>query len=198
MSRDSGVVYVPFAQHFEPRIAVVSVRTFGSPAAAARLIQSALHRADADAGTGAAGPASILLAGGYLAARVAVSLATALGALTLVLAMVGLYGVQSHIVAYRTREVGVRMAIGATARQIEGLMLREGYRPVFEGLALGLFFGVVARVGVRALVVAEIQPIDPVAFSLVPIPLLIAAFIACYVPARRAARVDPNVALRHL
>ena len=128
----------------------------------------------------------------------AVWLATALGLLTLVLAMVGLYGIQAHVVAQRTREVGVRMALGASVAQIERLVMREGYRPLLQGLFLGLFFGVVVRLLVRAYVNANIQPFDPVAFAMVPIPLVIAASLACYLPARRAARVDPNVALRHL
>jgi ABC-type lipoprotein release transport system permease subunit len=78
------------------------------------------------------------------------------------------------------------------------MMLVQGYRPVVEGLLLGLFFGAVVRTLIRAYVNARVQPIDPVAFSLVPIPLILAALAACYGPARRASRVDPNVALRHL
>lgn len=197
MSRSDGTIYVPLSQHYE-RFLVILARTTGDPARAARQIQKAVHRADPDVGLGAAGPASIMMAGPYFAARIAASFATALGALTLLLSMVGLYGVQSHIVARRTRELGVRMAIGASARQIRRMVLREGYRPVIEGLVLGLVFGAIARTALRAFVSATIQPIDPVAFALVPIPLVIAAFLACYVPARRASRVDPNVALRHL
>ena len=153
----------------------------------------------AGAATRPAGPASIVLAGPYFAARIAASLARALGALTLVLAMVGLYGVQAHLVARRTRELGVRMALGASHEHIQRMVLKEGFRPVIEGVVLGMLLAVGARLGLRALVSASIQPIDPViAFPLVPIPLFIAAFVACYIPARRASRVDPNVALRHL
>jgi len=67
--------------------------------------------------------------------------ALALGALTLLLAMVGLFGIQSHIVARRTREIGVRMSLGASGAQIKRMVLKDGYRPVLEGLALGLFIG---------------------------------------------------------
>lgn len=198
MSRKTGTIYVPLAQHYEPRLAIILARTSGDPAATARLIQTVVRRIEPDLGVGTAGPASIVLAGAYVAARVAVWLATALGLLTLVLAMVGLYGIQAHVVAQRTREVGVRMALGASVPQIERMVMREGYRPVLQGLFLGLFFGVVVRFLLRAYVNPNIQPFDPVAFAMVPIPLVIAAFLACYVPARRAARVDPNVALRHL
>jgi putative ABC transport system permease protein len=197
ISRTSGTLYVPLAQHYEPNLTVV-VRTSGNTTAVARVVQSALRRADLDLGTGAAGPGWILLTGAYLAARIAAALAAALGMLTLILAMVGLYGVQSHIVARRTREVGVRMALGASAPQIERMVLGEGFRPVVEGLVLGAVLGVILRLGARALVHASIQPFDVAAFAVVPIPLFIAAFVACYVPARRAARVDPNTALRHL
>jgi predicted permease len=197
MSRGDDMTYVPLSQHYE-RFLVILARTSGDPSRAAGLIQKAVHRADPDVGLGAAGLASIMMAGPYFAARIAASLATALGTLTLLLSMVGLYGVQSHIVARRTRELGVRMAIGANAQQIRRMVLGEGYRPVVEGLLLGLFFGAITRTALRAYVSAAIQPIDPVAFSLVPIPLVIAAFLACYLPARRASRVDPNVALRHL
>jgi predicted permease len=197
MSRSGATLYVPLAQHYEPNLALVA-RTSGDPAAAARMLQMAVRKADPDLGTGTAGPATMLLAGQFVAARVGGMLAGTLGLLTLVLAMVGLYGVQTHIVMRRTREVGVRMALGATDNQIERMVLLEGFRPVLSGLVLGLTFGVIARLGLRALIAAAIEIFDPIAFSVIPIVLFAAAFLACYLPARRAARVDPNVALRHL
>ncbi len=79
------------------------------------------------------------------------------------------------------------------------MILREGFSPVVEGFALGLFFGTSpARAVLRAIYVGAIDLVDPVALLVVPIPLAAAAFLACYLPARRASRVDPNVALRHL
>lgn len=196
MSRNTGTTYVPLAQHYEPNLAVVA-RTPGDPAATTRLLQTALRRVDPDLATGMAGAASIVLAGPFVAARIAASLATALGLLTLILAMVGLYGVQSHMVTRRTREVGLRMALGAHVTEIERMVLREGFKPVVEGVILGLVFGTIVRLGLRAFI-PNVQVVDPLAFALVPIPLCLAALLACYVPARRAARVDPNVALRHL
>jgi ABC-type antimicrobial peptide transport system permease subunit len=126
--------------------------------------------------------------------------ALALGALTLALAlaMVGLFGIQSHIVAHRTREIGVRISLGASPGQIQRMVLRDGYRPVVEGLALGLFLGVAGRAIVRAYTDVEVPIVDPWLFFVVPIPLIVAAFCACYFPAHRAAGVDPNVALRQL
>ncbi|OFW22941.1 MAG: hypothetical protein A3G21_01370 [Acidobacteria bacterium RIFCSPLOWO2_12_FULL_66_21] len=197
MSRREGVFYVPFAQNYTPNIVLVA-RTRGDPSAAARVLQNALQQTDPDLATGTAGAAPMMLAGEYVAARVAGSLAAALGALTMVLAMIGLYGVQSHLVTRRRREVGLRMALGASVRQIRQMVMREGLRPVAEGLLLGLFLGVVVRMGIRAVVPSPIRIVDPVAYALVPIPLILAALAACYLPARRASRVDPNVALRDL
>jgi putative ABC transport system permease protein len=197
LSRSDATLYVPLAQHYEPNLAIVA-RTNGDPAATARTLQIAVRKADPDLSTGSAGPATMLLAGQFVAARVGGLLAAALGLLTLTLSMVGLYGVQSHIVARRTREVGVRMALGASDRQIERLVLREGFTPVVQGLVLGLLFGVLARLGLRALLTAAIAIFDPIAFSVIPVVLFAAAFFACYMPARRAAHVDPNVALRQL
>ncbi len=114
------------------------------------------------------------------------------------LAMVGLFGIQSHIVAHRTREIGVRISLGASPSQIQRMVLRDGCLPVVEGLALGLFIGVNLRVIVRAYTDLEVSVIDPWLFFVVPIPLIVAAFCACYFPAHRAAGVDPNVALRQL
>jgi ABC-type lipoprotein release transport system permease subunit len=78
------------------------------------------------------------------------------------------------------------------------MVMRDGYRPVVEGLALGLFIGVNGRVIVRAYTDLQVSVVDPWLFFVVPIPLIVAAFCACYFPAHRAAGVDPNVALRQL
>jgi predicted permease len=197
MSRGDDVVYVPLADTRSPNFLLIG-RTTSDPAGAARHLQTVVRSVDPDLGTGMTGPAFWLVAGPYVAVRIGSAMAAGLGALTLLLAMIGLYGVQSQAVVYRTREMGVRMALGAEAVQIARMVLGQGFRPVVEGMVLGLFFGTFARFAVRAIFVAPIQIVDPVSLVLVPLPLGVAALLACYFPARRAARVDPNVALRHL
>jgi ABC-type antimicrobial peptide transport system permease subunit len=140
----------------------------------------------------------MMMAGMFLMARIASGLATALGLMTLVLAMIGLYGVLATIVQRRTREVGLRMARGAAASQIHGMVLKQGFKPVVQGLVLGLLFGCLARFALKGVINSAVQVFDPLAMLLVPVPLAVAAFAACYLPARRAARVNPNVALREL
>jgi putative ABC transport system permease protein len=196
-ARGDHLVYVPLHENRSRYLALIA-RTTGSPAGAARVLQDAIRQADPDVGTGQSGPATWVVATGVVIVRSAAALAGSLGVLTLILAMIGLYGVQVQSVAFRTREMGVRMALGAAAAQIKQLVLREGIRPVLEGVLLGLFFGGVTRAIMRASIDYDLQVIDPAVFGAVPIPFAIAALIACYLPARRAARVDPNVALRHL
>ena len=88
--------------------------------------------------------------------------------------------------------------IGADRARVFRLVMKDGLYPVMKGLALGLFLGMAARMAVRGWVVTNVSAIDPLVFSLVPIPFVAAAIIACYFPAARASRVDPNVALRDL
>ncbi len=125
-------------------------------------------------------------------------LAAVLALLALALAMAGLYGVLSYVVAGRTREVGVRMALGATRPRILGGVLYDGMRPVLEGIAVGLGLAALGLAALQPLVTRVMPAIDPLTFSLLPMPFVIAALVACYLPARRAASVDPNVALRQL
>ena len=191
------VVYLPLAQRYEPFLAIVA-RSTGDVAMAVRALRGALRQVDPDLAVEVIGTGRTVLAGASVFFRAAGVAALALGGLTLALAMVGLFGIQSHTVAHRTREIGVRISLGASPSQIQRMVLRDGYRPVVEGLVLGLFIGVIGRVIVRAYTDLDVTVIDPWLFFVVPIPLIVAAFCACYFPARRAAGVDPNVALRHL
>jgi predicted permease len=190
-------VYLPIAQRYEPLVAVVA-RSSGDAASAVRALRQALRRADPDLAIDVIGTGREILSGPFMFLRAAGLAALALGALTLLLAMVGLFGVQSHIVARRTREIGVRMSLGASAVQIKRMVLTDGCSPVVEGLALGLFIGLAGRAVVRAYLDIEVSVVDPWMLLTVPIPLIVAAFCACYLPAHRAAAVDPGVALRHL
>ncbi len=190
-------VYVPLAQRYEPYLTVVVRSSEGSDQAVGAL-REILRRAEPDLAVDTIGTGRMVLAGPFQLLRAVGMSTVALGAITLVLAMAGLFGIQSHLVARRTREIGVRMSFGATAAQIRRMVLRDGYRPVLDGLTLGLFGGVAGRIVVRAYIEIEFPVIDPWMFVIVPVPLLLAAFCACYLPAQRAAGVDPNVALRHL
>ena len=189
-------VYVPFAQRYEPFL-TVAARSTGNAAGATRALREAFRRTDPDLAVEVIGTGREILSGPFVFLRAAGTAALALGVLTLLLAMVGLFGIQSHIVARRTREIGVRMSLGATAAHIRRMVLTDGYRPVLEGLAMGLFIGFAGRAIVRAYLDIEVNVVDPW-MAIVPIPLVLAAFCACYLPARRASAVDPNVALRHL
>jgi predicted permease len=191
------VAYLPLAQRYEPFLAIVA-RSTGDAAMAVHALREALRQVDPDLAVEVIGSGRTVLAGASVFRRAAGVTALALGAVTLALAMVGLFGIQSHIVAHRTREIGVRISLGASPRQIQRMVLRDGYRPVVEGLAIGLFIGVIGRAIVRAYTDVDVSVIDPWLFFVVPVPLIVAAFCACYFPAHRAAGVDPNVALRHL
>ena len=120
-----------------------------------------------------------------------------LGIFTLALSMAGLFGVQSHVVTYRTREFGVRMSLGASARQIKAMVLRDGARPVIDGLILGLWGGIAGRILIRSYTDLEVTVFDPWMLALAPVPIVLAALMACYWPAARASRVDPTTALRY-
>lgn len=196
MATPRPLVYLPLTQHYDPFI-TLSVRA-ADDETALRVLRESLRRTDPDLPVDISGLADEVLPGFHLFVRAAGTTALALGGLTLILAMVGLFGIQSHIVGGRTREIGLRMSFGATAPQIQRMVMRDGYRPVVEGLVLGLTGGLAGRVILRAYLGIEIAVIDPWMIFAVPLPLIVAAFCACYWPARRAAAVEPTVALRHI
>src|SRR5262245_16565152 len=123
------------------------------------------------------------------------ALAGVLGLLALLLGSIGLYGVMSFVVGQRTREIGVRMALGAQGRDIVSLFLRQGGKLIAAGVAVGLAGGA-AISGLLAVALVDISQFDPLAFCAVAAFLTLIALIACYLPARRATKVDPVVALR--
>jgi putative ABC transport system permease protein len=194
--RDNPVLFVPLAQGYNSPV-TISARA-ANPSAAAGVLRSAIRKADPELAISSLGTGLKVLSGPYFLLRIVAALASALGTLALVLAMAGLYGVLAHVVSRRTREIGIRIAMGADRSRIIALILRDGLRPVVKGLALGLGAGVVFRIALRSTIVTGINPVDPLTFALVPVPFVIAALIACYVPASRASRVEPTVALRDL
>jgi putative ABC transport system permease protein len=136
------------------------------------------------------------LAMAYWGPRVAAGIALTFGALALVLATMGLYSVMTYAVSQRTHEIGVRMAHGARLRDVVRLVVAQGMRMALVGIALGLLVAV-ALTRVFASMLFGVGTTDSVTFVGVPVLLVAVALLACYVPARRAARVDPLVALRH-
>lgn len=123
-------------------------------------------------------------------------LSGALGMLALLLASVGLYGVMSFVVASRTREIGIRVALGAKPVDVVRLFLRQGLRLTALGMFLGLVGGaLISRL--LAAVLIDLSPLDPVAFGSVSVFLAVVALLAIYIPARRATKVDPLEALRY-
>jgi predicted permease len=196
--RRGGAIYLPFAQKYEGNMTVI-VRTSGDPAALVEPLRRIVNMVDPQLAVMDGGTGPVILGNAQqLLFRIGSKTTGALGFLALLLAMAGLYGVLSELVTRRTRELGVRMALGATGSRLTRMILRDGIRPVLYGLFVGLLVGVVIRMSFRPFFVVLLPAFDPILFVVVPIPFIAAALLAAYLPARRAARVDPNVALRHL
>jgi putative ABC transport system permease protein len=185
--------YVPLAQSGVGGATVV-IRSQGSPALgqpARKLVQSI----DRDALVGEPVPLESLVSGSLGQRRFYMMLLGAFAALALVLAAIGLYGVISYSVAQRTQEIGVRVALGATRKQVLSMIMGQGLRFAAVGLALGLTMTMILNRALKSLLVG-VSTTDPPTLVVTAAVLLIVAALACYVPARRAARVDPMVALR--
>jgi putative ABC transport system permease protein len=127
--------------------------------------------------------------------KLTVWLMTGFAALALVLAAIGVYGVMSYAVARRTQEVGIRIALGARRHQVLAMVLREGMLTTGAALAIGLAAAALAS-RLLASQLFGVGTMDPLTFTVVPVLLGGVALAACFLPARRASRVDPIVALR--
>jgi putative ABC transport system permease protein len=186
--------YLPYMQR--PLIFTEAVvRATGDAAALASSMRAAVWRVDRDQPVWRVRTMERVLDEARGGPKLTVLLMTAFAALALVLAAIGVYGVMSYAVARRTQEVGIRMALGARRTQVLVMVLREGMRTIGVALVIGL---AVAAAATRLLSsqLFGIRAIDPLTFTTVPILLALVAIAACYLPALRASRVDPIVALR--
>ena len=129
-------------------------------------------------------------------ARFRTSLLALFAAVALVLAMIGIYGVMSYAVTQRTQEIGIRMALGARVTDVLQLVVKNGMSLATIGAVVGLA-GAFAVTRLMTSLLFGVSPTDTVTFSLVTIGLMIIALLACYIPARRATKVDPLIVLRY-
>jgi predicted permease len=188
--------YIPIRQIYSPEMGIkFYVRTGGAPEAAVGLIRQAVAAIDPNVSVFGGEALSEHIGAALFGQKVAASLLGALGAIALVLAAVGLYSVMAYSIVQRTQEIGIRIALGARPLDVSWLALRRGMALAATGLAIGLLgAAAVARLASAALV--NVSPADPAVYAAVAAFLGIIAALASWIPARRAASVDPNVCLR--
>ena len=190
-----GAVYVPLAQRYAGTLAFVAHAT-GDPEIVAGKMRAALAVVDPSLSVVDALSGVELGDSTLLFYRVVTWISSLLGGFAIVIALAGLYGVLAHLVSKRTREIGLRMALGAARVDVVRLVLFDGIRPVLIGLGVGLGIGEIFRHAAQPMFERLVPTMDVMVVVGVPIMLLAAGMLACYLPARRASRVDPNVALR--
>jgi putative ABC transport system permease protein len=188
------VMYVPFVQ--APLYGgEVVVRTSLSASSAAAAIRQAVHSIDKDLPVTDVGSFKDTLGQSVSRERFRTFLLGSFSAIALVLAAVGIFGVISYSASQRTREIGIRMALGAQRRDVLHLILGQGAKLALLGLSIGIVLALLLTRFIASLLFS-ISATDPLTFGAVAIVLLGVAVTACYIPARRAMRVDPMVALR--
>ncbi len=188
-------MFVPFAQSPDAQLNL-AVRTTSDPAGLAATIRGVVSSLDKDQPVYEVRTMEERVSESVAEPRFRTGLLMLFGLIALVLAAVGIYGVMSCSIAQRTREIGVRMALGAQPVDVLKLVVGQGMRLTILGLGVGLA-GAFALTRVLASQLYEVRATDPTAFAGVAFLLAVVALLACYLPARRAARVDPLVALRY-
>jgi predicted permease len=186
-----GTAYFPQTQAPPMRrVRWMAIKSIGEPAAIVRAARAAVTEIDPDLPIADIQTMSQRTARSLVSERLATTLAATFAVIALFLSMLGIYGVLANVVARRTREIGIRMALGSTVGEIFRLVLREGAVLITAGLLLGLA-GAVAMAEVMKGLLFGVQPTDPVLLGGVALATGLMALFACVAPARRAARVDP-------
>jgi putative ABC transport system permease protein len=188
-------IFRPLAQVPFPLLAFV-VRTSGDPAALLKPAEQAVWNVDKDQPVFDAMAMRVLARQSITLRRTSTMLLAAFASLALVVAAVGLYGLIAYSVVRRMHEIGIRMALGASRSDVLRQVLRRGMTLVLVGEIAGTAVAVLMMQLVSG-VLYGVSPQDPATFSLVVLALTMVALIACYIPARRATRIDPMVALRY-
>jgi putative ABC transport system permease protein len=188
------LLYMPF-HYFPLQFMSLVARSPGGTGAVASAVRAEIHAIDPELPVDRARPLSEVVHASVAEPRFRTMLLSGFAVTALLLAAIGVYGLISNSVAQRTREIGIRVALGARTSQVVGPIVAEGMILALIGVGLGLA-GAAAATRLIATVLFGVEPTDPLTFSAVAMLLLLVALLASYIPARRALRVDPLVALR--
>jgi len=178
-----------------PSTVDIVLRTRGDPETVARSVRAAARSIQPLAAIARIVPLEDEFGATGAQRRMQTSLLVAFAVLALLMAAIGIYGVMNYVVSGRTQEIGVRMALGARVTDALSLVIGDGMRLAFTGVAIGVA-GALGLTGLMTHLVFGIGARDPISIAAGALVLLAVSFIACYVPARRAARIDPVIALR--
>src|SRR4051794_35499929 len=186
-------IYVPNAQARENFMGLV-IRTAGDPAAFAATLRHEVQALDKDQPIYNVRTMDDVVANSLGTRRVSMQLFAVFGIAALLLAAIGIYGVMAYTVTQRTQEIGIRMALGAQRSDVLGLVVRQGMTLAAIGVVVGLA-GAFSLTRVMAGLLFHVRPDDPTTHLAISFLLIVVAFLACYLPARRAAKLDPIIAL---
>jgi ABC-type antimicrobial peptide transport system permease subunit len=193
--KPSPECYLPYLQHgFNNATLSIVVRTSGDPGLLADTMRQKAHERSPDASVKAT-TMDVLVAGKFAAPRFRATLIALFGAVALSLALAGIYGVMAYTVAQRSREIGLRMALGATSHNVLWMMLRRGSQIVATGLVIGLL-GAALMTRLVTAMLFEIRPNDGITYASVVALLGVMSTLAIYLPARRSSKIEPMIALR--
>ncbi|HEX8775363.1 MAG TPA: ABC transporter permease [Pyrinomonadaceae bacterium] len=195
---EQSALYTPYAQSSQPwkRWMSVVVRSSGDPATIANMVKARIWTIDSQLPVTKVRSMTEVMASSVAAQRFMMFLLGLFAAIALILATVGIYGLMSYSITERTHEIGIRMALGAQARDVLRMVVGQGLKLIVIGIGLGLT-GAFALTRIMRSLLYGVSAIDPVTFVAVSALLMLVALLACYIPARRATRVDPMIALRY-
>jgi putative ABC transport system permease protein len=186
--------YLPFGQWPTSSLSL-AIRTAGDPLLAAPAVERTIHAIDKDLPVFSIRSMDQLLGSSMAQRRLTMTLLVGFAALALLLAAIGLYGVISYSVKQRTHELGIRIAVGAQAGDVLRLILTQGLRLNLIGVMIGLAAAFGMTRWMETLLFG-VRPTDPLTFTVITVALTLVALVSCWLPARRATKIDPIFALR--